>query len=331
MHITTRALLLAAAALVAFSPPVVATARLAPKTATETLPATTAAAETPVAPEATAVTMAVTNAETIADTTPSAGPALHSVLRLGFGYGQYGNILHGGAPSPLFLLPRWQLYSGRFYVENLDLGFNLLSNGGFALDLSTQQSLDALLLRPSGLKAALLGGILNSPVPLPLPFDADPATLLTPQRRHLSYLGGLTAYYQTKHWQLTSAWQQDISGVHHGAQWLNELSYRQRLALPGLPVDSAIQLSAGWRQLSRAYSNYYFAVKPQDSTGQLYLYQPGARTVHFVKLAASSQLTTQLSLVLNWKREFLPDAYQQSLFFRSRQHDVWFTGFFYQF
>lgn len=300
MHAITQALLLAAATL--FPLVLSAAPALQVAAAPETVPAS------------------------VAQTTPVAGPALHSVLMLGVGYGQFENPLHQGEDTVLRLLPRWQLYYGNVYAENLDLGVNLYQQGAFALDLTTKQSLDALLVRRQGLKPALLRGLLGSKLPLPSPFGVSLDTMLTPQQRHFSYLAGLTAYYQSGHWQLKSALHQDISKVHHGLEWLNEISVQQQFS-NGLGV----QLGLGWRQLSSDYSNYYFAVKPEDTSNQLYQYNPGQAGIRYFKLAAGATLTPQLQLVWNWKREFLPDSYQHNYFFRTRVQDTWFTGFFYQF
>lgn len=276
--------------------------------------------------QATLLACAISGFAAASESGEQTGPQLQSRVMLGIGYGRFENPLHDGDDTILKLLPRWQLYYGKFYVENLDLGLNLYQHGAFALDLTTKQSFDALLVRRNGLKPALLRGLLGSNLPIPSPFGVSIDSLLVPQQRHFSYLGGLTAYYQTEHWQLKSALHQDISKVHHGHEWLNEISFQQQLH-----TDLGIQLGVGWRRLSSDYSNYYFAVKPQDTQGQLYLYSPGEGAIRFFKVAAGATLTPQLSLVVNWKREFLPELYVRNYFFHTRIQDTWFTGFLYQF
>ncbi len=252
----------------------------------------------------------------------------NTTLSLAVGYGQYGNILHQGNATPLYLLPRVSYYRQRFYLENLDLGYNLWQHQGFSLDLTTKQSFDALLLRQDPLQDALLRGLVKSKKIFVMPTSSRLDQLLTPERRQFSYLTGISLFYNQQNWQLSSALQQDISKVHHGLEWQQKARYLWQSG----PV--ALAVTAEYRYLSSNYSNYYFGVGPEDTQPlsvkrpelRLYQYQPGAQWLPALRLESSYQLKDNTRLLLNWRREWLPDAYQHSLYFAKRQHDIWFAG-----
>lgn len=251
-----------------------------------------------------------------------------SQISLAVGYGQYGNILHQGDATPLYLLPRLSYYQQRFYLENLDVGYNLVQHQGWSLDVTSKQSFDALLLRQNPLQDSLLRGLVKSKKVFVMPTNSRLDQLLTPERRHFSYLAGISLFYNQQNWQLSSALQQDISNVHHGLEWQQKARYLWQSG----PV--ALAVTAEYRYLSSNYSNYYFGVGPEDTQPlsvkkpelRLYQYQPGAQWLPALRLESSYQLKNNTRLLLNWRREWLPDAYQDSLYFAKRRHDIWFAG-----
>lgn len=249
-------------------------------------------------------------------------------MSLAVGFGQYGNILHQGESTPLYLVPRFSYYRQRFYLENLDPGYNLWQQDGFSLDITAKQSFDALLLRQNPLKDSLLRGLIHSKKLFVVPTSSRLDELFTPTRRHFSYLAGFSLFYDKANWQFASALQQDVSNVHHGLEWQHKIRYLWQTG----PVTMAI--TSEYRYLSSNYSNYYFGVGPDDSKAfssrqpdkRFYLYQPGSQWLPALKLESSYQLPNKTRLLLNWRREWLPTAYRDSLYFQKRQHDIWFAG-----
>ncbi len=239
---------------------------------------------------------------------------------IALGYGQFGAITHNNEATPLIVLPRWSYYGERFYVENLDVGFNLWQHQGWSIDLTTKQSFDALLMRQHSLTDSLIQGLLSSNVPLPLPMGAELPDYLHPSKRHLSYLAGATVFYQQDHFQMSSAYHQDISEVHQGFEWQSNLSYVWHFS------KLAVATSAEFRLLSADYANYHFGVGRKDTTGQLYEYLPDSAWLTSIKVEANYPLTTNVSFVANFRREWLPSQFEPSMYFKQRQHDIWFSG-----
>src|SRR5690606_33260551 len=119
---------------------------------------------------------------------------IQSQFSLAVGHGQYGSLLFDGQASPLSVLPRWSLYYKRFYLENLDLGFNLVETEHFSLDLSGKQSFDALSVRHKDAEDGLLKSIALHDAKLPIPWHSDIKDIVNFRRRHLSYLAGIAVY-----------------------------------------------------------------------------------------------------------------------------------------
>lgn len=259
----------------------------------------------------------------------AASPLLHAQqqlaepisVRLGIGYGQHTSIMHNQGNRNFYLLPRVQLYYRKAYLENLDAGFNLIEQNSWSLDLTGKQSFDALLTRGNGVKDSILAGLVNLNVPIMNP--GGPAAikdLITPVKRHFSYLAGATVFYRHNNWQLSQSWHKDISNVHHGAELQSNLSYRY------LQDGYGVALTGSVRRIDAEYSNYYFGPVPEDFRTPIYRYQPGAQWLPSVKIAIQIQLTEKIDFVANWRREFLPSAYQRSLYFSEFEQDLWFSG-----
>ncbi|MBZ9611454.1 MipA/OmpV family protein [Rheinheimera maricola] len=240
-------------------------------------------------------------------------------MALTVGYGQYDSLLFDEKPSQLFVLPRWSLYYNRLYVENLDLGFNLLESRHFSLDLSTKQSFDALLVRKGNAEDALIKSIAVHDIKWPIPWDSDIRDTLDLTKRHSSYLAGATLYFRGGNTELRSALHADISGVHNGKEWHNQLRYHYQYGAFELAT------SMGLRWLDRRYGNYYFGLRYSE-TEDAAANQPGSMWLPSLKLEASFTLTDDIRLVAHWKREWYPSAITASVFIGKAQHDVWFTG-----
>ncbi len=241
-------------------------------------------------------------------------------IGVALGYGQYGAVTYGNSDTPLAVLPRLSYYQDRFYVEDLNLGYNIWQHQHWAIDLTTKQSFDALLLRQHSLTDSFLRGLLISEVPLPLPMGAELPNYLHPTKRQLSYLAGATLFYQQDNLQFSSGYHQDVSGVHHGFEWQTKATYIVNVA------NFAVATGAEIRYLSSNYSNYHFGVGPKDTTANIYEYSPDSAWLPTLKIEASYQLAEDVRLIGNWRREWLPSKYQPSMYFESRQHDIWFSG-----
>jgi MipA family protein len=229
------------------------------------------------------------------------------------GQGKYGSMLFDEQASTLMVLPRWSLYYQRFYLENLDVGFNLLETEHFSVDLSGKQNFDALSVRYKSSEDALIKSI----------GFHDVKVVLNLQKRHLSYLAGVTTYFRSDDFELRSEWHTDISGVHHGHEWNTLFRYQYRL----YAVDFASTF--GIRRLDHHFANYYFGLS-NNETSDLLLNQPGHLWLPSIKLDASYRVSNNLRFTASLKREWYPASVIESWFIGARQHEIWFMGLMYR-
>lgn len=244
----------------------------------------------------------------------------NSQFSIAAGLGHYDSLTLTGSDQQFYLMPRWSWYKGNFYIENLDLGFNLFESTAFSLDLSTKQSLDALMFKGSSIENAFLKGISDAKYPLGLPWNGNPEDKLTIKERSLSYLAGLSLYYRAEALQLSSGLHQDISNVHHGFEWLTEGRY----LLEQDQLSAAFSLGA--RLLSTKYSNYYFGI-PKEQTLRAFEFAPGSSWLSSARLELAYQLRPGQRLLLSIKREWLPQKLMRSYMLHSTTHDIWFFGY----
>lgn len=248
----------------------------------------------------------------------SAVAADHAHMSLSIGYGQYESLTQSGQDQPFYLLPRWAWYQDDFYIENLDLGYNLYESPQFSVDLTTKQSYDALLFRGGKTKESLIRGLSFADVPIP--WNEDLEELVQPRKRHFSYLAGVTVFYRQQTMQLSSGWHQDISGTHSGFEWNTEWTQTR------LWQHFSLQGTVALRYLDADYSNYYFGLSlPEISYA--YQHQPGAVWLPSIRLESSYQLSPNSRLQLSLKREWLSPHFEQSYLFSDRSHDIWFVGY----
>lgn len=238
---------------------------------------------------------------------------------LAVGTGKMGTLLREQSGTRFNVLPRFSYYGERFYIENLDLGYNLIETKHWSWDLTTQQSFDALLVKETGLKDAMLSGVFNSDINIGLPWDYDPSRFFTPSVRHLSYLGGTTLYWRNGPYQVSTAYHKDISNVHQGSVWQTKARYVYQ------QDDISVAVTGEMRYLDNKYSDYYFGVN-RNETRSIFELLPGANWLPALKIEASLRLTESTRLVASAKREWLPSAYEQSLLLGDRQYTQYFAG-----
>lgn len=247
--------------------------------------------------------------------------AAENQLSLGVGYGEYGSMLRQESADRLVLMPRWQWYGERLYVENFDLGYNLYEQGAWSLDLTTQQSFDALLTRSGGLQNALIKGLAN--IPISAPYEVPPEDYIHPQARQLSYLAGSTLWYRHDAWQFQQSWHADVSGVHNGQQVQSKIRWHTEQGPLGLSAEAAL------RYVDSRYSNYYFGVQRQDTHNGLYQFAPGGHWLPSYQLNVRWQFAPPWQWIVSWRREHFPSAWLQNRYFDREMHQVWFSGVFY--
>ena len=60
------------------------------------------------------------------------------------GYGLIETHLAEGKDTELYLMPSFSYYGENFFIENLSMGYSLVENDRFIVDLATRFNLDGL-------------------------------------------------------------------------------------------------------------------------------------------------------------------------------------------
>ncbi|MDU0111878.1 MipA/OmpV family protein [Psychrosphaera aquimarina] len=248
----------------------------------------------------------------------SAGEAKYS---LALGKGSYSSILRQNDETNFYLLPRWSYYNKQFYIENLDLGFNLVEYEAVSIDLSTKQSFDALLFKQHSLNDSFMLG-LSAGLPVNIPWGAEINDYFKPKERRLSYLAGFSVFVRLGNWQLVQEIHQDVTNVHDGFQITNQVRYASQLQ------DFSYSINGSTRWLSESYANYYYGVNNLE-TSNTYEYLPGQSLLTSLKIELSYRINESLRLVSSFKREWFPSDFIQSLQIGQTQQDITFTGILY--
>lgn len=247
-------------------------------------------------------------------------------LGLAIGKGTYSSIVRTNEATDFYVLPRWSYYNKRFYVENLDLGYNVVDVNNISVDLTTKQSFDALLFQQGSLKNSFLLG-LTAELPISLPWIGEPEDFFFPDKRRLSYLAGMSAFVRFNQWQLAQEVHYDISNVHNGFEISNEARYVNNLAFLNLkPLSVAFTGRTRW--LSDDYANYYYGVSHSETTNT-FEFLPGASLITSLKFEMSYALNEQWRFISSFRREWFPSEFTQALHIGKTQQDLMFTGMMY--
>ncbi|WP_298444011.1 MipA/OmpV family protein [uncultured Ferrimonas sp.] len=222
---------------------------------------------------------------------PSALASGQGGLSLSVGVGQLTDPTIQNDDVPLYLLPQWYYYGDRFYVENLSFGWALHESKQWQWDLLAEPNRDGLYYLDDD--AASLLGAATYGVPRGQMPQAKEAPLLLEQR-DFSYLAGIQGQYFWDNHRLTLQGLTDVTGVHHGQQWL--LGYASHWHWLG---DWAI--GAQLRGLSRDLNGYYYYLNAVEQQRQAAIGPPlDSATTPRSSINTQLQLDYQYPLSDNW-------------------------------
>ncbi|MCW8876797.1 MAG: MipA/OmpV family protein, partial [Kangiellaceae bacterium] len=116
----------------------------------------------------------------------------------------------------LFVIPKISYYGDNFYFENTTLGYSLVENEKWTLDLLSQFNLDAVYFHTNNDELNTFLNFLSADVLIILPFDPDIPFI---EERDYSYMAGLAARWHFAHgYDVNLKLTRDVSGVHDGVE-----------------------------------------------------------------------------------------------------------------
>ena len=204
-------------------------------------------------------------------------------LSLLVGLGIRTNPLNQSDNLPLLVLPQISYYKNDFFIENLDLGYNLHSDKSKSLALVASPSFDSVFFNrwdPGNILIDLsfTGGLgVGSNTT-----ELDQLTEINPNelsKRKFSYLAGLEYSQNFKDAYFQVSYLTDISNIHQG----NEIRFAFAYALS---QKFTTTLGLTWKD--KKIADYYYGVNPEEIVDDRGAYQVEASLNPFVRLSYQS-------------------------------------------
>lgn len=215
-------------------------------------------------------------------------------LSVAMGYGVVDNPRANAEPIRTYLVPNLEYYGDSFYINNFTLGYSLLENETFYLDLQSRLNDDGLFFELDGLSgifATDLFGIKDQTQPITRPGKPAPVVVYNKIERNVSYLGGGNFTWLSPVGDLSFGAFKDISGVHHG----RELHLRYKYTFAAWSAVWGVEL--GLTQKDADLVRYYYQVTNEERKRIVFRGNPRTTLNSHVKFVVNKGLNEHWSLV----------------------------------
>lgn len=221
-------------------------------------------------------------------------------LGIAFGYGERSNPLKDYSDIPIYLVPTFAYYGDSWFFDNGNIGYTLVEEKRYTLNLSTSFSTDSAYFQrwdPSNIFlagsnkfeansiAASGRAVLMSQEPEP---DVGPL-----EKRRFTYLGGLDAFIYTRAGIINLSVAHDMLNVHQGTE--ARLKWLYNLPVQNWNFEFALRLD--WK--SEEVVDYYYGVRESESPYWNRAYQAKSA------LNVGIELTTHYVMTQHWDLIFL--------------------------
>jgi len=243
------------------------------------------------------------------------------------GAGTISNPLYSGKNIPLYVIPNFNFYGERLFIENNTLGYTIHENKNWSVSLISQinrekvffasDSASALLL-PSN---AFLEGSLSSK-------DAN-LDHRDVKKRKWSLDGGfqLNGFFRNGYFT-TIQLLTDITSVHNGSNALLEVGKVSALKLLD---NTKFSWSIGANWSDSKLMDYYYGIDKITVNNNEFSYRAQSSINPFFKVNITRPLSKNWLARVSLKRELLSNAYQHSPLINDDKIDIIFAGVTYAF
>ncbi|WOX04162.1 MipA/OmpV family protein [Microbulbifer pacificus] len=232
------------------------------------------------------------------------------------GYGFLENPIVGKPDGETYFLPSFSYYGERFFVSNLTLGYSLLEEKNFYLDLIARPNEDGLYYNLDNDTAAT-AAVSNFAVKLEEPGVAE-------TERKNSVLGGPSFTLVTRFVDVSFSWLEDISDVHHGSE--THLSFDKQFSLAG----GAFGFGIGAIKKDMELVRYYYQFTPAEAgiyhRRYAVLFPADDAIDQYARIHFSYPLSKYLDLRLTARYNQFDLAGRNPLFIENRETLDWFAG-----
>ncbi len=247
-------------------------------------------------------------------------------LGLALGYGQRSNPLIHSDDIDIYWSLDFAWYGQRFFFDNGDLGFSLIDNEHYTMNIVTRLNTERVFFSEQDNRFLdfVGGNSLNNANGVPSDGNTPSVEVTIPDRDYAVEVG--VELLSDGHWgYLQAQLTNDISGVHNGSElWL---SYGYDIVIGRWHIRPSMSVS--WK--SSELNNYYYGIRADESSQQLPSYRAHSGVNWNTKLSAAYVMSANWRLVLIADYERLNNEASKSPMLSDNKTMTYFTGVYYQF
>lgn len=210
---------------------------------------------------------------------------------LSIGVGLRSNPLFESDNIPLVILPEFSYYAEHFFIENLDIGYNLIDSSRSSLNIIATPSYDSVFFNrwdPANLLVELSSGQTDS---TSFTMPEDNRTQIIPRelsKRKFGYLAGVEYSYQFEKHMLQLSLLSDINNNHSGKEF--RFAYAHSF-------NQIFSSTLGFTWKDKNLTDYFYGVNADEIVDDRGAYQAGASFNPFIRFS----LNTQTSGADSWR------------------------------
>ena len=243
------------------------------------------------------------------------------------GYGEAANPVVDHDNVDLVLLPRLSYYGERFFLETRSLGYTLIDEPTWRLNLLAWPNRDYGWFRDGGAAGAGLIPPLAIPVPTTGYIGGDPPEPIigTLEKRRLTYLAGIEASHFAGDFQLQWRLGSDVSAGHDG--WQGELQLSRHWHWR----DTRVQADFGLQYRSSKLSDYYYGVANGEALDPFYRYRPSGSISPGFGAQLHHRVSEQIGILVTFAGQKAAAPIANSPLIETRWWHIGFVGLTYDF
>lgn len=224
----------------------------------------------------------------------------------------------------LYLIPKFSYYGERFYFENTSVGFSLLENERWTIDLIGRVNLDAMYFHTNKNTANTFLNFLSADVLVIVPFDADIPEI---EEREYSYMIGASFSRHFGPFDFNITATKDASNIHKGIE--TDISVLHT----GSEGKVNYSLKLGVLIKDKKISNYYYGLRDSETIEMSYpSYEVDSTTYNpYIKATFEKQLSQDWSMYFSYQSMSFDSKITDSILVTDEEVNTRFIGVKYRF
>lgn len=243
---------------------------------------------------------------------------------LAVGWGKKTNPLRDFDDIPVFFIPTLAYYGDRWFFDNGNLGYSLIEQPYFSLNLATSYSMDSANFSrwdPSNIflnRSIQNGGRMLSPITV-ISHEPEPV-FNSLESRNFTLLGGAEAFIYTPIGVVKLSYAHDMFKVHQGAE--AQIKWSSGWHLAHWLMDMSLILD--WK--STNVVDYYYGVRPSENEYWSQHYHADAGWNTGIEMTARYILTDNWNMLFAFRYTQIADEIAASPLLNQDYSSTYFIG-----